>query len=92
MQRFLPGGAHPHAFDDVIGEMLDEFRRWLLRQGPDYYLAIGLRLANYLIENERPKDAIELLGQAPGERCRARPALPAEHPARQRLHAHSAAW
>ena len=36
-----------------------------LRQGPDYYLAIGLRLASYLIENERPKDAIDLLGRLP---------------------------
>ena len=65
MQRFLPGGAHSHAFGDVISEKLDDFRRWLTDERPDYYLAIGLGFADYLIENERPGDAIELLGRLP---------------------------
>lgn len=65
MQRFLPGGAHSHAFGDVISEKLDDFRRWLEDDRPDYYLAIGLGFADYLIENERPTEAIELLERLP---------------------------
>lgn len=65
MQRFLPGGAYPHAFGDVIGGMLGEFRRWLQDEAPGCYLAIGLRLADYLVENERPEDAIELMDGLP---------------------------
>lgn len=65
MQRFLPGGAYPHAFGDVIGGMLDEFRRWLQSEAPGCYLTIGMRLADYLIENERPRDAIQLLDRLP---------------------------
>ena len=53
MQRFLPGGAHTHAFGDVIGEKLEDFRRWLEDEKPDYYLEIGLSFADYLIENEQ---------------------------------------
>jgi tetratricopeptide (TPR) repeat protein len=65
MQRFLPGGAHSHVFGDVISEKLDDFRRWLKDEKPDYYLALGLGFADYLIENERSKEAIELLERLP---------------------------
>ena len=67
MQRFLPGGAYPHAFGDVIGGMLGEFRQWLQNDTPETYLAIGMRLADYLIKNERPKAAIELLDGLPAD-------------------------
>jgi tetratricopeptide (TPR) repeat protein len=65
MQRFLPDGAYPHAFGDVIGGMLEEFRLWLASEPHGYYAAIGIRLADYLVENERPQDAIDLLDRLP---------------------------
>src|SRR5450755_1921303 len=65
MQRFLPDGAYRHAFGDVIGGMIGEFRRWLESEALESYLAIGMRLADYLIENEQPKYAIELLDKLP---------------------------
>jgi len=61
MERFLPGGAYPHAFGDVIGGMLEEFRHWLTHVDPRSYLAIGLRLAEYYNENERQESTIKLL-------------------------------
>jgi tetratricopeptide (TPR) repeat protein len=65
MQRFLPGGALSYTFDDVIGEAIGEFRRWLAAEGRDYYLDIGLSLADYLIRNEQPKVAMELIEELP---------------------------
>jgi tetratricopeptide (TPR) repeat protein len=78
MERFLPGGAYPHAFGDVIGGMLTEFRRWLTDEAPRSYLALGLRLAEYYNENERQESTINLLDRlapqlpeaAPAERYR----------------------
>jgi hypothetical protein len=62
MQRFLPGGSYAHALGDVIGKVIDEFRSWLMRERPDLYLDIGLSVAEYLINEEEPESALELLG------------------------------
>jgi len=65
MQRFLPGGALSYALDDVIGEAIEGFRLWLAGEGRNYHLDIGLSLADYLIRNEEPKVAMELLDELP---------------------------
>jgi tetratricopeptide (TPR) repeat protein len=66
MQRFLPSGVHRYAFGDVIGEVIDEFRVWLLSsEGRELYLEVGLSMANYLIRDEQPETAIDLLGKLP---------------------------
>jgi tetratricopeptide (TPR) repeat protein len=65
MQRFLPDGVLSYAFDDIIGETIGEFRRWLTAEGRDHYLDIGLGLADYLIRNEQPEVAMELLEDLP---------------------------
>jgi tetratricopeptide (TPR) repeat protein len=65
MQRFLPGGVHPYAFGDVIGGRIDEFRDWLSPGHPQAYLEVGLSMADYLIDNEQPRTAIELLDRLP---------------------------
>lgn len=62
MQRFLPGGPHRYAFGDVIGDVIDDFRRWL-SVSPELYLEIGLSMADYLIRNEQPEAAIEVLDE-----------------------------
>jgi tetratricopeptide (TPR) repeat protein len=67
MQRFLPGGALSYTFDDVIGEAIGKFRRWLAAEGQSYYLDVGLSLADYLIRNDQPKVATELLDELPVE-------------------------
>jgi len=62
MQRFLPGGESLHAFDDVIGGAIGEFRAWLEEPGRSHlHLDIALAMADYLISKERPETAIELL-------------------------------
>ena len=67
IQRFLPIGSHPYALNDVVGEVVAEFRTWLLMEAPETYLVIGLGLGAYLIENEEPAAALELLDGLPLE-------------------------
>jgi tetratricopeptide (TPR) repeat protein len=60
MQRFLPGGAD--AFNDVIKEAVEDFRRWLLSDaGQARYLDIAVSLGDYLIRADMPAQALALL-------------------------------
>jgi tetratricopeptide (TPR) repeat protein len=60
MQRFLSGGAD--AFNDVIKEVVEDFRRWLLSDaGQARYLDITISMADYLIRAEMPSRALALL-------------------------------
>jgi tetratricopeptide (TPR) repeat protein len=62
MQRFLPGGAE--AFNDVIKEVVGNFRRWLLSgDGQARYLDIAISMADYLIRSEMPSRALVLLDE-----------------------------
>ena len=61
MQRLLPGNAHPYA----LAEPIDEFREWLHADGSHMYLAVGLSMAQYLIANEQPVPAVDLLNRLP---------------------------
>ena len=66
MQRFLPGGVDAYALGYVIGEAIEGFRRWLASgPGQEVHLRIGLSMADYLIKNEQPEAALELLGTLP---------------------------
>ena len=65
LQRFMPGGTPAGAFDDVIKAKLNDFRRWLANERPDFHVAIGIMLADYLIEVGRPEAALEQLNQLP---------------------------
>ncbi len=66
MQRFLPGGVSLQTFDDVIGGAIGEFRTWLEEaEHAEFYLNITLDMADYLIRNEQPETAIELLASMP---------------------------
>ena len=68
IQRFLPGGVHSFAFGDVVGEVIDDFRGWLVStEGRESHLEIGLSLADYLIKNEQPETALILLSSLPEE-------------------------
>jgi tetratricopeptide (TPR) repeat protein len=60
MQRFLPGGAD--AFNDVIKEVVEDFRRWLFSDaGHIRYLEITISMADFLIRTEMPGRALALL-------------------------------
>jgi tetratricopeptide (TPR) repeat protein len=65
LHRFLPGGTSSGAFNDVIKLKLDEFRRWLTEERPDYWAAIGAMAARYLIQVGQPEAALRLLDQLP---------------------------
>lgn len=68
MQRFLPGGFSAWALGDVVGPEIERFRAWLLSSGRLRYLAIGLSMADYLIDNEDDEQAaaaLALLDQLP---------------------------
>jgi tetratricopeptide (TPR) repeat protein len=65
MQRFLPGRVHAYAFGDVIGDVIEEFGEWLSSEGEELYLEIGLSMADYLIRDEQPATATDLLDRLP---------------------------
>src|SRR6185437_15166611 len=64
MERFLPGRAS-YAIDDVIGEVIAEFREWLKSEGTNEFFQIGLSMVDYLIKTEQPRAAIELVDRLP---------------------------
>ena len=65
LQWFLPGGAPSAAFNDVIKTRLDAFRHFLTQERPDYYVAIGLVAAKYLIDSAQPEAALMILDRLP---------------------------
>ena len=66
IQRFLPGGVSLHTFGDVIGGAIGEFRTWIEEaEHAELHLDIALAMADYLIRNEQPETAIELLASMP---------------------------
>jgi len=67
LQRFLPGGTPSTAFNDVIRVKLDAFRTWLSNDRPDYYLAVGIMVAKYLIDTAQPEAALQLFNDMPEE-------------------------
>jgi AAA ATPase domain len=67
LQRFLPGGTHSSAFNDVIRTELEKFRNWLSGERPDYYIALGIMVAKYLIRAAQPEAALQLLERLPAD-------------------------
>jgi tetratricopeptide (TPR) repeat protein len=65
MARFLPGGVQRYTLGDVVGRAIEEFRTWLPSQQPGLYRDIGITMAAYLIRDEQPEMAIELLDTLP---------------------------
>ena len=64
MQRFLPGDADPYAFNDIIKEVTREFHGWL-PENARTYIDIGIAMADYLIEKEQPRAAVDLMDRLP---------------------------
>ena len=65
LQRFLPGGSHSEAFNDVVRAKLVDFRRWLAEDRPDLYIALGLIVGRYLVEASQPQEALKFLTEIP---------------------------
>jgi tetratricopeptide (TPR) repeat protein len=65
LQKFLPGGSHSDAFNDVIRAKLVEFRRWLADDRPDLYVALGLMVGRYLVDASQPQEALNFLAELP---------------------------
>jgi tetratricopeptide (TPR) repeat protein len=65
LQRFLPGEAPAYAPGDVTGPKVAEFHEWLTGPGREQYLAVSLMLAEFLIENERPEQALQAIKRLP---------------------------
>jgi tetratricopeptide (TPR) repeat protein len=65
MHRFLPGGVQRYTLGDVVGRAIAEFREWLPSRRPGLYRDIGIIMSAYLILDEQPEIAIELLDALP---------------------------
>ena len=64
LQRFLPGGPPPGAFNDVIRLKLEEFREWLIGR-PERYIELALLVAKHQIETSQATAALKLLDELP---------------------------
>jgi tetratricopeptide (TPR) repeat protein len=67
LERFLPGGSHSEAFNDIVKAKLDEFRGWLEHEQPQLYIALGIMVAKYLVEASQSEDALKFLARLPEE-------------------------
>lgn len=67
MRRFLPTGPATPTTEDAVGQVIEEFRQWITTAGREYYLQIGLELAEFFIRNEEPVTTISLLDALPAE-------------------------
>jgi hypothetical protein len=67
MQRFLPGTHYPYPLADIISSVVAEFGEWLTVEARDTYLRIGMTVSDYLIDNQHPNTAIELLNGLPDD-------------------------
>jgi hypothetical protein len=65
MYRFLPRGTQRYALGDVVGQMIDKFRRWLPSEMPSLYRDIGISIAAYLNWAEQQEMAFDLLNSLP---------------------------
>ena len=61
VERFLPRGEVSEPLEDVLESALRMFRVWLVHKAPDRYVAIAIRIAGFLIENEQAASALDLL-------------------------------
>lgn len=69
IQRFLPSGVHSSALDDVVGEAISSFQDWLYSSQSAIHLDIGLAVAGYMIDNDQPRMAVQLLKDLPENRA-----------------------
>jgi len=65
LERFLPGGSHSEAFNDVIRAKLVDFRNWLANDRPELYVALGIMVAKHLVEASQSDDALRFLARLP---------------------------
>jgi tetratricopeptide (TPR) repeat protein len=67
LDRFLPGRASSHSFNDVVGLKLEEFRDWLNGPGQGFYVTLGLMVGGYLVESGQAEEALAFLAGLPEE-------------------------
>ena len=65
MELFLPreqAGALP---DGVVDLAVEQYRRWLVEEAPERYVAVAVAIAGFLVRSEQPSSALELLRNLP---------------------------
>jgi tetratricopeptide (TPR) repeat protein len=66
MELFLPRddkvGALP---EGVVDLAMEQYRRWLVEEAPERYIAVAVQIAGFLIRSEQPASALKLLHDLP---------------------------
>lgn len=67
LERFLPHTESQQPLEDVLGSVTRRFQHWLVHEEPGRYLEIGLLVARFLIHNDQPAPALDLLAILPDD-------------------------
>ena len=65
MELFLPRDESAELPDEIVDLAMSEYRRWLVEQAPERYVAVAVRIAGFLVRSEQPASALELLDRLP---------------------------
>jgi tetratricopeptide (TPR) repeat protein len=67
MEMFLPRAGSGELPDEVLDLAVEQYRRWLRTEAPERYGAIAVQIAGFLVRNEQPQSALQLLQSLPDE-------------------------
>jgi len=67
MEKFLPRPGPAELPDEVLDLAIEQYRRWLRTEASGRYGAIAVRIAGFLVRNEQPQSALQLLQSLPDE-------------------------
>ena len=67
MEKFLPRPGSAELPDEVLDLALEQYRRWLQTEASGRYGAIAVQIAGFLVRNEQPQSALQLLQSLPDE-------------------------
>lgn len=67
MEKFLPRAGSTELPDEVFDLAVEQYRHWLRTEAPDRHVAIAVQIAGFLVRNEQPSSALELLQSLPDD-------------------------
>jgi tetratricopeptide (TPR) repeat protein len=67
VERFLMRGEPGEHLEDVLDVAQRKFRLWLRNEAPARHIEVAVQIAGFLVQNEQPGSALDLLTDLPDE-------------------------